>query len=244
MQKKNVCTKCQIEKPLNDFYKDTSMKSGRRGECKICAKEHQKEYRKNNKEKIREHCKEYRKNNKEKRDNYNKEYYQNNKEKIREHQKEYNKEYYQDNKEKRLEYYQNNKEKIREYYKNNKEKIREHRKKYQKEKYKTDVNHKIRCILRSRIRKAIKNNYKTSSSIELLGCSIQEVREHLESQFKEGMTWDNHSLDGWHIDHIKPCTSFDLSDPEQQKECFHYTNLQPLWAEENISKGAKIHEDQ
>ena len=54
------------------------------------------------------------------------------------------------------------------------------------------------------------------------------------------MTWENHGRYGWHIDHIMPCSSFDLTDPEQQKKCFHYTNLQPLWAHENMSKGAKI----
>ena len=88
--------------------------------------------------------------------------------------------------------------------------------------------------------KALKNNNKTSKSLELLGSTIQEAREHLEKQFKEGMTWDNHGHKGWHIDHIIPCASFDLTDPEQQKKCFHYTNLQPLWAKENISKGSKI----
>ncbi len=69
-------------------------------------------------------------------------------------------------------------------------------------------------------------------------CGI--AREHLEKQFKEGMTWENHGLYGWHIDHIIPCASFDLTDLEQQKKCFHYTNLQPLWAKENLIKGVKI----
>ena len=62
---------------------------------------------------------------------------------------------------------------------------------------------------------------------------------HLEALFQPGMTWDNHAIDGWHIDHIRPCTSFDLTDPEQQRQCFHYTNLQPLWAFDNISKSDK-----
>ena len=97
-------------------------------------------------------------------------------------------------------------------------------------------------ILRLRIWKAIRDNYseKSFNTIELLGCTIKEVKEHLEKQFKEGMTWDNHGKYGWHIDHILPCASFDLTDPEQQKKCFHYTNLQPLWWKENISKGNKI----
>jgi hypothetical protein len=69
-----------------------------------------------------------------------------------------------------------------------------------------------------------------------------ELRAHLEHQFKDGMTWDNHGE--WHIDHIKPCVQFDLTDPEQQKECFHYTNMQPLWAFENQSKGASYEPSQ
>ena len=109
------------------------------------------------------------------------------------------------------------------------------------EKYYNDIKFKITCSLRNRVNKALncktKKTYKTK---ELLGCDIEELKLHLERKFKEGMTWENHAKKGWHIDHIIPCASFDLTDPEQQKKCFHYTNLQPLWAKENMSKGAKI----
>jgi hypothetical protein len=94
--------------------------------------------------------------------------------------------------------------------------------------------------IRTRVRQALKGTPKESTTMNLVGCSIETLREHLESQFAEGMTWDNHRTHGWHIDHIRPCSSFDLSDPEQQKECFHYTNLQPLWWWENLEKGDKI----
>lgn len=70
-----------------------------------------------------------------------------------------------------------------------------------------------------------------------MGADIETVKKHLESLFQNGMTWDNHGFDGWHIDHIVPCAAFDLTDPEEQKKCFHYTNLQPLWAKDNLSKG-------
>ena len=111
-----------------------------------------------------------------------------------------------------------------------------------RERKKIDVNFKIRTAIRSRMTRAlkIKSIKKQDSSLFLLGCTIQEAKKHIEKQFKEGMSWDNHSMRGWHIDHIIPCASFDLTDPEQQKKCFHYTNLQPLWAKENMSKGAKI----
>ena len=74
---------------------------------------------------------------------------------------------------------------------------------------------------------------------ELLGCTITELRQHLEAQFVDGMDWDNYGRNGWHIDHIRPCASFDLTDPHQQRQCFHYTNLQPLWEADNIRKGAR-----
>jgi hypothetical protein len=78
---------------------------------------------------------------------------------------------------------------------------------------------------------------KSASTLELLGCSLDQLRVHLESQFCHGMTWENHGP-VWHIDHIRPCASFDLLDPVQQRACFHYTNLQPLLALENWKKGA------
>jgi len=78
---------------------------------------------------------------------------------------------------------------------------------------------------------------KTGKTLELTGCSKEELITHLQSKFTEGMTWDNYGE--WHIDHILPCVSFNLEDPEEQKKCFHWTNLQPLWAIDNIRKGAK-----
>ncbi len=93
--------------------------------------------------------------------------------------------------------------------------------------------------LRDRIRKAVKHGYKSDTTQNLLGCSIDEFKAHIQKQFKPGMAWNNHGLKGWHIDHIRPCSSFNLLDPEQQKQCFHYTNMQPLWWNENLAKAAK-----
>lgn len=123
-----------------------------------------------------------------------------------------------------------------------KENRRQYFRKYYPERYKTDPEFKLRHRLAKRILTAIQREYKSGSTLELIGCSIDEAKKHIESQFKDGMTWDNHGLHGWHIDHIKPCASFDLTDPEQQKQCFHYTNLQPLWAEDNMKKGDKYKE--
>ena len=120
-----------------------------------------------------------------------------------------------------------------------KQKISENRKRYRRDRQEIDVNYKLRRTLPARIKAAIKHakSEKCASSIKLLGCSIDQVRKHLEAQFENGMTWDNHGE--WHIDHIKPCVAFDLTDPEQQRDCFHYTNLQPLWAQDNLQKAGR-----
>ncbi len=97
----------------------------------------------------------------------------------------------------------------------------------------------IRRTLRRRLHHALKGNAKTGSAVRDLGCSIDELKLHLESKFKPGMTWENHSLLGWHIDHIKPLASFDLTNRDELLKAIHYTNLQPLWAEENMKKGSK-----
>jgi hypothetical protein len=93
--------------------------------------------------------------------------------------------------------------------------------------------------LRARVCESLKRGEtKSASTLELLGCSIPELRERLEQQFRPGMSWDNYGP-VWHVDHIKPCALFDFDDPAQQRACFHWSNLQPLFALENISKGAK-----
>lgn len=102
-------------------------------------------------------------------------------------------------------------------------------------KYKTDIQYRIKSSVQARIRQALKNMWKSARTVELLGCSIQQLKEYLENQFDEKMTWENHGT-YWHIDHRKPCSWFDLSKPEQQLACFHYTNLQPLSAIENVRK--------
>ena len=94
--------------------------------------------------------------------------------------------------------------------------------------------------VRSRTRNAIvrRRAYKTNTTSAFLGCTPAELKAHLESLFLPGMTWENRAR--WHIDHIRPCASFDLTDPEQQRCCFHFTNLQPLWARDNLTKGARV----
>jgi len=97
---------------------------------------------------------------------------------------------------------------------------------------------RIDRALRSRLNNAIKDGNKSAKSIELFGASPLQIKAHLESQFTEGMSWDNYGE--WHIDHIIPCAFFDMTKPSHQKVCFNWQNLQPLWAEENRSKSDKI----
>ena len=95
------------------------------------------------------------------------------------------------------------------------------------------------CRLRKRLVHVLKSKgiKKTNTTMELCGCSLDELKVWLEKQFVENMSWDNRSE--WHIDHIRPCASFDLTDIKQQKQCFHFSNLQPLWAHENLKKSDK-----
>lgn len=99
-------------------------------------------------------------------------------------------------------------------------------------------------VLRKRYEHAIKGLTRPESLTmtvkEMIGCSLPELRDHLERQFQPGMNWGNYGFYGWHIDHKKPISSFDLTDPEQQRTCFHFSNLQPLWAEDNLRKSDKI----
>ena len=118
----------------------------------------------------------------------------------------------------------------KEYHENNKEYFRE----YAKNKRATDTHYKLSSNLRARLRAALKGVTKGQSVLKLVGVPIEQIIEHLESQFTEGMTWDNYGE--WHVDHIRPLKSFD--NPEDP-EAWALTNLQPLWAADNIRKGSK-----
>ena len=179
--------------------------------------------------------KSYYEKNKDKKLKKTKERYLNN----RDHCLEIGRRWKSENKDYKKEWYKKNKDKLKESARAYREANRDKIKKYINNKYKTNPSFKLRSILSTRIKIALKGA-KNNNTVSLLGCTVKEAREHLEKQFKEGMSWENHNYNGWHIDHIIPCASFDLTDPEQQKKCFHYTNLQPLWAEENLSKGTKI----
>jgi hypothetical protein len=191
---------------------------------------------------------------------YMKEYHLKNKEKKKEYDRkryytilkdQYKKDYLE-NREQRLkcqrEYRLKNKERIKEYQKKYRLKNKKYLKKWriknierirnwENNKYKTDINFKLRKNCRNRIRKVLKGINKSASTMELIGCTIEELRKHIESKFEPWMTWENHGL--WDVDHIEACANFDLTDPVQQRICFHWSNLQPLEHIANIQKGAQ-----
>jgi len=222
------------------------MKYGRSHRCKVCTKitavsdpEYGRQYRKNNKDKIRElnrayviknpaKVQEWAKKSQEKNKEQNlasgRRSYQKNKDKILAKHKEYREAHKEEGKEYQKAYYQKNKPRI--YARENK-------------RLKEDPQARLSRALRARLREAIKvlGGKKFTSALDLVSCTIEELREHMEIHFQEGMSWDNYGE--WHIDHIKPCCSFDLTEETQQRECFHYTNLQPLWAKDNLEKGSR-----
>lgn len=162
--------------------------------------------------------------------------------------KAYNGAYYLANRETLLldkkEYFLNNQSKLLTYkkshYLENRQAIVAHNLKYIIARSKIDPMFRLSRNLRSRLYSAIKNNYKSGSAIQDLGCSIEELKVHLEGQFTQTMTWDNYGPKGWHVDHIRPLCSFDLSDLNQLKQACNYANLRPLWWSDNLSKGGKV----
>jgi hypothetical protein len=107
---------------------------------------------------------------------------------------------------------------------------------YIRNREKVDVEFRLLQRIRVRISGALKGRAKSLSTTKLMGCSLPEFKAHLEKQFKAGMSWSNYGE--WHVDHIRPCASFDLNDPVSLSQCFHYTNLQPMWALDNAKKNS------
>ena len=189
-------------------------------------------YREKNKERIERMSKKYRDKpeSKARRKEYCAEYYLKNKKRVNKRNKAWS---------------QNNKDKVRKANKQNRLRNLEYYRKwyaaYASRQRKINPQFNMRERLSRRIHDAL-NRYikegKRFGTLTYTGCSIAFLVKHIEKQFKDGMNWENRNK--WHIDHIRPCASFDLTDTKQQLECFHYTNLQPLWAFDNISKGKKI----
>jgi len=210
-------------------------------------KESNKIYRETHKEELKKYMKIYRQNHKIEISELQKEWYKLNKQKILIQRKKYRCNHKKYIREWRL----RNHNKLLLYYKKYREEHKEQIKKYQKEhqkerhlwskrKMKKSISFRMTKYLRTRIYNALKYNYKSQSTIKLLGCSIDFLKKYLQLKFQSGMSFENYGK--WHVDHIKPCAKFDLSKASEQKKCFNYTNLQPLWAEDNLRKHSKLEE--
>jgi hypothetical protein len=209
------CTKCKNLYPVEYFNKDSQKSSGVRPSCKKCDNDSCNERYRKNREKYAEMGKRYRENNFEKIS-----------QKRKNNRPQHNKW-------------------LQEWKIKNPERHREHVRK-EVERIKNDPQLKIKKNLRTRLGFLLRGKNKSAKTLTLLGCSMEEFKSYFESKFLDGMNWNNYGLwkagspMTWHIDHIIPCESFDLTDPEQQKKCFHHTNLQPLWAIDNLVKSSKI----
>lgn len=218
-----VCSKCGEEKNISEFYKRKDNKDGYRNDCKKCLNQKCEIYRENNPEKLKKYKQEYFKKNKEKLLEKKRKYRKKNPDKYKEETRRYYLKTRQIQKVKKKKWISENREKYNSYWTNRK---------------KNDEVFKLVMGMRSRIWKylTLLNITKKNRTFEIVGCTPQQLKEHLESQFTGGMTWENRSE--WHIDHIIPLSSA-KTEEELYKLC-HYTNLQPLWAEENLKKSNKI----
>lgn len=214
---KKKCSKCKEFKNLDCFYENKQSKDGRRPECIKCTKA------KRDCEAFRKRRREHQKSEKVKkwRDNY--------REKNREHEKKRQQEYLSrpEVKKKRKEYFA-------------REDVKKRRKAYEKER-KKDPKWRISSNISRRISKTLKIegfSKRKRHWEDLVGYTKEELVKHLETRFEEGMTWENYGSE-WHIDHIKPISSFNITslECEEFKKCWELNNLQPLWAKENMRKG-------
>lgn len=214
-----ICCRCKKEKNFVDFNKCKSQKFGLHNHCRECQKEVKAEWVIKNTEWVKEYGKQPH---------------------VKEKQKQSQKKKYDSD----LEYREKTLEKNRIRRRKEPAKIKQRlNEKFRRE---TNINYKLGKTLRSRINTEIRKIKKrlnievnkSAKTIELLGCSIFDFMKYLELKFLPGMSWGNHGFgdDKWHIDHIIPCAAFDLAKEEDQRKCFHYTNMQPLWQKDNLSK--------
>lgn len=255
---KKKCSKCGNIKSVSDFIKDKRLKSGVGSFCKECNSKRKSEWYKKNKEYVKKYHKKYRKEHSDDMSIYNKNYYLKNKDILSERYKDYRQEYriehadeikrkskeWRDNnrdytKQKLREYYYNNKEKCLKLNKNWKENNRDKYNEYFKDRLKNDPLYALSHRIRNSINKALRNNnfFRQLKTLEILGCGTWEFfKDYIEGKFLPGMTWENR--DKWHIDHIIPLVT--AVTEEDVYRLNHYTNLQPLWAEDNLKKRDKI----
>lgn len=234
-----ICIKCNLLKNHNFFQKSKRCKDGYLNQCKECKSEYYRLYNKNNPEKVKEKNIRYAKNNPEK--------IKESQSKWRQKNPNQSKEWYENNKDRRLkkskEWYENNKEhkleKNKEWHENNKEVVKEYRRNWSKDRRKEDFLFKLSENVKSSIRRSIveKKYRKKCNTLQILGCSFDDLRYYLESKFEPWMKWENYGKYsgetnyGWDIDHIIPLSV--ANTEEDIYDLNHYSNLQPLCSKMN-----------
>ena len=220
-----ICSKCKEEKEVCEFNIRKNRKSGFTSQCKLCICENAKKYREINSDLIKSRKKLYHNKNREEINKKAKEWREKNLEKTLQQKKDY----YKENRELVL-------ERSKLWSKNNREKINIY---IQTKKNKNSL-FRVELNIRSRIKQYLKqkNITQRNKTFDIVGIEVNELKKYLESQFLEGMSWDNYGMYGWHIDHKIPLCS--AKNETELLDLFHYTNLQPLWAEDNLKKNGKL----
>lgn len=198
-----------------------------------------KKYYQENKEREKETAKKYKENNKEQLEEYMKKWRQENSDHIKNYSKDYHEQNAENKREYNKKYYQDNIERLKECNKNRNANLspekRQKKREYKRNNYHRNASEKIRLLVSNAFRRIA--NKKPARTQEILGCTLEEAVSHIENLFLDGMSWDNYGT--WHIDHIKPLASVDPNDIEALKELNKINNLRPLWATDNLLKGAK-----
>ena len=209
-----TCSCCRTVLPASSFWKNRSTADGLASECKTCKRAYIKAYRKINADQLRQYEDVYRELHPEMKRLSDRRYRQKNQAKISARQRRWEDE--------------------------NRDRIRMQKREYMRESRRKNPRLRIAQSTRARIRVAMFSNQERESTWELIGCRKEQFFAHLQSLFADGMTWDNYGRGGWVMDHIIPCDAFDLKDPTERKQCFHYSNIQPLWESENARKQNKV----
>jgi hypothetical protein len=226
-----ICSKCKTKKELEDYNNNKASKDGKASHCRECGREASANFRANNREYVKKYKKKYGKANRKKLNIANKKYYDKNKDILKANKKKY----YLENRE-------SISKRVKEYQGENRDKIRVTSRVLSFKKYRSNSKFKIKKLLSGRVRSAVKGKAKSSKTMDLIGCDINHLMNHLQKTADQNypeLDFDvnNYSGKEWHIDHIKPCASFDMLSAEQQQECFNWKNLQILTAKDNIIKG-------
>lgn len=216
-----ICTLCKVKKLIEHFGKNKTQPYGRHYYCKECVKQQSEKHKEKNKE--------WYERNKEKVSQYQKEYREKNRDKINEYHRTLPLE-----KKQKVNCSEKKKQKAKE--RNQDEAHKKKRNKYYREKYIEDIQYKTKKILEARLRALVKKN-DSVKAIDFLGCTVSEFKAHIEKKFVATMSWDSYGPTGWTFDYIVPACKFDLTDPEQVKLCFHYSNIQPLFAVTKVING-------